>query len=109
MKTRIHSIISILILLLGIIHILFAFPIQEFNTDVLYFIGSGVAIIFAGFINLIFIKAPTVFNRKIAILTNLLMLFLFSIAIFELRQPQVYLAVALFTTVLILSFYKTKS
>ena len=106
MKTKIHSIVATLIILLGIVHIFFVFPIQEFNTDALYFIGSGGAIIFAGFLNLIAIKTATVLIRRLAILANFLMLLLFSIAIFTLHEPQVYFAVVLFTTSLFLCLNK---
>ncbi len=45
--------LSWLAVLMGIIHILLAFPIEDFRIGHLWFIGSGIAIVFAGFINIL--------------------------------------------------------
>jgi hypothetical protein len=43
-------IVSILIILLGVIHLRYAFPLQV-NENMLWFVGAGMAVIFAGLIN----------------------------------------------------------
>ena len=106
MFSKIHTILSYTIILLGAIHILFVYPIEEFNTDTLWFIGTGAAIIFAGLINLIAIKFPEKFIRNICILTNFIMMFLFLISLYALQEPQVFVGVILFGTTLYLSSRK---
>ena len=49
---RLIKIVSSIIILLGIVHIFFAFPLRM-NTDTLWFVGAGMAIIFAGLLNLV--------------------------------------------------------
>lgn len=107
MFSKAHTILSYIIILLGIIHILFVFPIEQFNTDTLWFIGTGAAIIFAGFINIIAIKKPGNLVRNICILTNASMTFLFLISLFALKEPQVFVGVILFGASLYLSLRKT--
>ena len=107
MFSKTHTILSYIIILLGIIHILFVFPIAEFNTDALWLIGTGAAIIFAGFINIIAIKKSGNLVRNICILTNASMTFLFLISLFALKEPQVFVGVILFGTSLYLSLRKT--
>ena len=106
MISKTHYILSIFILLLGVIHICFIFPIEEFNTDALWFIGSGVAIMFAGLINLITLKFPEKFIRNIYMLTNFIMMLLFLVSLLSLQEIQVFVGVILFGTILYLSSRK---
>ena len=103
MFSKTHTILSFIIILLGILHISFVFPIEEFNTDTLWFLGTGVAIIFSGLINLIAIRFSEKFIRIICMLTNFIMMFLFIISLFALQEIQVYVGVILFGTTLYLS------
>ena len=103
MFSKIHTILSFIIILLGILHISFVFPIEEFNTDTLWFLGTGVAIIFSGLINLIAIRFSEKFIRIICMLTNFIMMFLFIISLFALQEIQVHVGVILFGTTLYLS------
>ena len=103
MFSKIHTILSFIIILLGILHISFVFPIEEFNADTLWFLGTGVAIIFSGLINLISIKFSEKFIRSICMLTNFIMMFLFIISLFALQEIQVYVGAILFGTTLYLS------
>ena len=59
MSSKAYTVVAYLIILLGVIHIGFAFPIGDFNTCILYFIGSGIAIILTGVINLMHIQSST--------------------------------------------------
>lgn len=106
MFSKTHTILSYIIILLGTIHIIFVFPIVQFNTDTLWFIGTGMAIIFAGLINLIAIKFPEKFISNICMLTNFIMMFLFLISLFTIQEPQVFGGVVLFGTTLYLSSRK---
>ena len=107
MFSKTHTILSYIIILLGIIHILFVFPIEEFNTDTLWFIGTGAAIIFAGLINVIASKKAGNLVRNICILTNSLMTFLFLISLFALKELQVFVGIILFGVPLFLSMRKS--
>ena len=106
MFSKAHTLLSYIIILLGIIHILFIFPVEQFNTDTLWFIGTGVAIIFAGFINIISTKYFDNFIRTISMVTNFLMLVLFLISLFALQEPQVFVGAILFGAALFLSSRK---
>lgn len=106
MIEKTHSVFSYVIILLGIVHIFFVFPIENFDTGTLYFIGSGIAIIFAGLINLISIKSSAKLILGIAIATNFIMMFLFSITLFALKEPQVYFGILLFGIAFFLSLRK---
>ena len=68
-----HNLIKItscIIILLGMVHISFAFPLHM-NTDTLWFVGTGMAIIFSGLLNLIAIdRGGSKLTKAIAILTN---------------------------------------
>lgn len=108
MHTKFHSIVSYLIILLGIIHIYFVTCLNSFDTYALWFIGTGIAIIFAGFINLLRIKSVEKIVFKICILTNFIMMFLFFISLFILKEAQVIVGIILFGTSLYLSARKIK-
>jgi hypothetical protein len=93
---RLIKIISVVIVLLGIVHISFAFPIY-LNTDTLWFVGAGFAIIFSGLINLIAIEnGGTKFSLWIAFLCNAFNCALFCIALTILNEPQVYFGIIIF-------------
>lgn len=47
-----HKITAYLAIALGVVHQMFAVAGGKFNLNVLWFVGSGFAIIFAGFLNL---------------------------------------------------------
>ena len=53
MISKILSITAYTIILFGLIHIYFVTCLEEIDTYALWFTGSGIAIIFAGLINLI--------------------------------------------------------
>jgi hypothetical protein len=90
--------------LMGIVHILFAFPIYEFRPGHLWFIGSGIAIVFAGFMNLLGHVIPDgKWQRMLVPFTNLMMAALFIVATFVLKEPQVYFGIFLFGALGILS------
>jgi hypothetical protein len=95
---RLHFIIAVLIILLGVVHVSFAFPIDELTEGTLWFIGSGVALILAGLINWI-ASEPVISQRTkwVAFVSNILMCSLFIIAMPIIDGPQVFIGVGLFT------------
>lgn len=93
---RLIKIASYLIILLGVVHISFAFPLHM-NTDTLWFVGAGTAIIFAGLLNLVAIdRGGSKYTKIIAIITNALNCAMFCYALPILNEPQVYVGIAIF-------------
>jgi hypothetical protein len=103
MRSKIHLIISYLIILFGLIHIYFVRCLDSFDTYALWFIGAGIAIIFAGFINLLKTKSSEKIVFRICILTNFIMTSLFLVALFAMQKPQVYIGIVVFAIALALS------
>jgi len=94
-----HQIIACLIVLLGIVHLIFATFRGNFNLNALWFMGSGFAIIFAGFLNLAFLRNTTkdLLVRSLCVIANLTCAILFTVALLTvLKEPQVILGIALF-------------
>lgn len=94
-----HNLIKIascVIILLGMVHISFAFPLHM-NTGTLWFVGAGMAIIFAGLLNLVAINSSvSTFTKWIAVITNAFNCTMFCFAIPILGEPQVYLGIFIF-------------
>ena len=90
------KILSFAIILLGVVHIAFAFPLYM-NVDTLWFVGSGMAIIFAGLINLIAVdRGGSKFTKAIGVFTNTFNGTLFCFALQILNEPQVYAGIIIF-------------
>jgi len=90
------KIVSYIIILLGIVHISFAFPLHM-NTHTLWFVGAGMAIIFAGLLNLVAIdRGGSTFTKAIAVITNTFNGAMFCFALPILNEPQVYLGITIF-------------
>ncbi len=106
MLSKIHVIVSYIIILFGTVHLYFTSCLESFDTYALWFIGAGIAIIFAGFINLIKAKSSEKIVFIICILTNFLMTALFCVALFAMQKPQVYIGIVLSAAALILSLKK---
>ena len=93
---RLIRIVSFLIILLGIVHVGFGFPIYM-NTDTLWFVGSGMAIVFGGLVNLVAIdRGGSKFTKAIAVFTNASICALFCFALPILNEPQVYIGIIIF-------------
>lgn len=101
-RSKVHSIVSYAIILVGLIHIYFARCLENFDSYTLWFIGSGMAIIFAGFINLARTKSCEKTIYFVCIYTNVLTTGLFCVALIIMRDPQVYIGVGLFALALFL-------
>ena len=103
-----HKIVTGLIIALGVLHVAVTFhDYDSFSLRALWFAGTGVAIILAGFLNLILLRdaGKDRVVRLLCCLTNLFFALLFAaVALFMLPQPQVFLGSALFVVVTVLSF-----
>ena len=96
MINKLIRIVSCLIILFGIIHIGFASPFYA-DTDTLWFVGAGMAIIFAGLLNFIAIdRGGSRFSITIAVITNAMNCAGFCFALPILNQPQVYVGIIIF-------------
>ncbi|HEX8068628.1 MAG TPA: hypothetical protein VF546_01665 [Pyrinomonadaceae bacterium] len=99
MLRTLHKIASYLIIALGGAHMLFTLhDYDSFDLDALWFFGAGVAIVFAGFINVILLGAAGRERtaRVLAVITNIFCLVMFAAALALLRQPQVFVGILLF-------------
>lgn len=98
MKTA-HTIASILIVLLGCVHIGFTFSnYHGLSYDAVWFFGTGIAIVLASFVNIALLRdggRDTVI-WMMALVTNLFFLLGFSAASYMMRQPQVFVGALLF-------------
>lgn len=99
MAKTIHQAVALLITLLGVVHIVFTLhDYDDFTLDALWFAGSGLGIVFAGFLNLALAKGAGKDRLllTLVLITNLICAVLFGAALFLMRQPQVFLGVLLF-------------
>lgn len=98
-KPFVHTIIKIVsyvIILLGMVHISFAFPLQM-NTETLWFTGAGMSIIFSGLLNLVALdRGGSKFTKLTALITNALNCTMFCLALPILNEPQVYVGISIF-------------
>lgn len=106
MILKVHSIVSYHIILFGLIHICFVYCLDNFDTYALWFTGAGIAILFAGFINLIRTKSDETIVFSICVLTNSIITLLFMNALFAMQKPQVYVGIVVFAVAFILSLKK---
>ena len=93
-----HKIITGLMIALGLIHILFTFhDYDTFSMWALWFASAGVAIILAGFLNIVLLR--DVGKDKVVwllcVLANIIFPVMFSAVLFLMPQPQVFIGVAL--------------
>ena len=96
MKTA-YTVTAILISLLGALHIGFTYlNFDRFDMDAVWFLGSGVAIVLAGFLNIALTRSSDSVIRGLAVGTNLIFLLGFTGATLMLPQPQVYFGALLF-------------
>lgn len=94
-----HKILTWLMIALGSLHVLFTFhDYDEFSLRALWFASAGVAIILAGFLNIVLLRdaGKDKVVRLLSILTNIIFALMFSAALYLMRQPQVFFGVALF-------------
>ena len=99
MLKTLYKINTSLIIALGIVHVLFTIHAYgRWTLNAMWFAGSGLALVFAGFLNLALLRAgrSDLVVRLLCLFTNLLVALLFTAALLLLTEPQVYLGLALF-------------
>ncbi len=102
---QIRTLIAGIIILLGIVHIGFSFPISVFDADDLWFISAGLAIILSGLLNIIaVINCQQHWLGYITLASNAIMLALFLFARQVLQEPQVYAGIYLYLAASLLPF-----
>ncbi len=102
MRVRLRSAYKIcawLIVALGCAHVAFTFhDYDEFSLRAMWFAGSGLALVFAGFLNVAHLRSggrdPVV--RALTVLTDAACALLFVAALSLMRQPQVFVGASLF-------------
>ncbi len=99
MLQTLHKIITGLIVALGVLHLSVTFfDYDRVSIGALWFVGTGIAIVLAGFLNLVLLRdaGKDGVVRMLCAVTNIIFAVLFAAALFLLPQPQVFFGVALF-------------
>src|SRR5215213_9306681 len=96
---KLHWAAAILIVALGVLHtVVTFFEYDRLTMNAVWFAGTGIAIILAGFLNVALIRdaGKDSLVSAMCIVTNLLFFLGFGGATFMLPQPQVFIGVAIF-------------
>jgi hypothetical protein len=94
-----HKVTAGLIIALGCTHLAFtAMEYDSLSLDSVWFLGSGLAIVFAGFLNVAVIRnnGDDRMVRALSLIANLTLAGLFAATLFLMRPPQVFVGLALF-------------
>ncbi len=105
MKTA-HKIITGFIIALGLLHLAFTFnDYDHFTLDAVWFASAGIAMILAGFLNIVVIRdgGKDTVVWVLCLIANAIFAVLFAVVSFILPQPQVYFGILLFGTSAFLS------
>lgn len=101
-----HKILTGVIIALGILHVSVTFhDYDHFTVRALWFASAGVAIILAGFLNIILLRDVSK-DRVVwalCLMTNLIFALMFVLALLVLPQPQVFVGAGLFIAATVLS------
>lgn len=106
MKTT-YKVASVLIVLLGCLHIAVTFfSYHGLSYDAVWFLGTGVGIVLAGFINIAMLRdgGNDTVIWAMALITNLFFLLGFAAASYMMREPQVFVGAALFLATTVYTF-----
>ena len=92
----IYKTASYLVLLLGIIHTSMT-PVfyDSFSKDALWFAGTGLSLIFLGFLNSAALKASIAAIYNICIISNVISVIYFALIVIVLPKPHAFLGVLL--------------
>src|SRR5918999_589739 len=106
-----HKFLSGIIIALGVLHVAVTFhDYDSFSVGALWFAGTGVAIILAGFLNVILLRdaGKDAVVRVLCLVTNLTFAVMFASALLVLPQPQVFVGAGLFIAATLLSLIKPR-
>jgi hypothetical protein len=105
-----HKIATSLIITLGLVHIGFTYhDYDRFTIGAVWFIGTGVALILAGFLN-VTLRRDVSKDRLVQWLchsTNIIFTLGFAGAILMLPQPQVFIGLLLFASATVSGFLRS--
>lgn len=102
-----HTVASLLIVALGLLHCAFTFfEYHGLSYEAAWFLGTGVGIVLAGFINITMLRdgGRDTIVWTMALITNVFYLLGFAFATYMMRQPQVFVGAVLFLVTTIYSF-----
>jgi hypothetical protein len=105
-----HKIITGVIIALGVLHVAVTFhDYDSMSAGALWFAAAGVAIILAGFLNVILLReaGKDAVARALCVVTNVSFAVMFALALLVLPQPQVFIGAALFIAATLLSLGKS--
>jgi hypothetical protein len=106
-----HKILTGIIIALGILHVLVTFhDYDSFTVRALWFASAGVAIILAGFLNIILLRdvGEDRVVWLLCLITNLIFAVMFVLALLILPQPQVFVGAGLFIAATIFSLIRLR-
>ena len=108
MSKRLHAICAILFVALGVVHVLFTLTFATRLTQgALWFAGSGLAMIFAGFLNLALSRGGAGRDKTLRVLchvTNALLLVFGTLGAVIVNEPQAYFGLALIVVLAVTAF-----
>ena len=107
MVSAAHRLCACLLAALGAVHVgVTPLVYQRLSPGSMWFVGAGLAMMFAGFLNLVlnFEPAPRRASRVLCHAANLLMLGLAALAVTVVREPQAYLAILLIAVVTVTAY-----
>ncbi len=106
-----HKILTGIIIALGTLHVLVTFhDYDSFSVRALWFASAGVAIILAGFLNIILLRdvSKDTVVWTLCLITNFIFAVMFILALLVLLQPQVFVGAGLFITTTVFSLIKPR-
>ena len=111
MLTTAHKILTGIIIALGVLHVLVTFhDYDSFSVRAMWFAGTGVAIILAGFLNIVLLReaGKDTVVRTLCLIANLVFAVMFVLALLILPQPQVFVGAGLFIAATVFSLIKPR-
>ena len=106
-----HKILTGIIIALGTLHVLMTFQdYDSFSVRALWFASAGVAIILAGFLNIILLRdvSKDTVVWVLCLIANLIFAVMFVLALLVLPQPQVFVGAGLFIAATVFSLIKPR-
>jgi len=106
-----HKILTGIIIALGVLHVLVTFhDYDSFTVRALWFASAGVAIILAGFLNIILLRdvGKDRVVWMLCLITNLIFAVMFVVALLVLPQPQVFVGAGLFIAATLFSLIRLR-
>ena len=100
MLRRLHAVGAWLGVALGAVHVAFtALAYERFSLGAFWFMGSGFAVVFAGFVNLIWNRGAgrDALSRRLCYFVNALSAALFGAGVLLIGEPQVFFGLFLFS------------